>query len=255
MTRYLALLAILSAAVSLRADEPPIIAKARAYVGPDAVLDGVTSIHYVGKITGADPSNAGKSVSASLSITYQKPWQQLLVIDNGQLVNTIGLDDYNVWQRLQDDKDLRRSRILVPPISTIQRIRSDIWENLEFYRGIEQAGGRLDDQGAAVIDGIACEKIVFIHPPNFTYTRYFDQATGRLVMTETDLGVKIRQVGEIVVKGIRFPKSLVQKQTQDGKEQTSIFEFSSITVNDAFPDSVFDTPPIDPPVHAPPAPR
>jgi hypothetical protein len=248
MTRYLALLAVLSAASLVRADEPPIIAKARAYVAPDAVLDGVKSIHFVGKITSDDPSDATKTVSASVEIIFQKPWQQLLVVNNGQLV-TIGLDDYNVWQRLQDPKDLRRSRIIIPPIAMLQRIRADIWENLGFYRGIEQTGGRLEDRGAAVIDGIACEKIAFIHPPNFFYIRYFDQATGRLVLTETDSGVKISQVGEIVVKGIRLPKSLVEKQIRDGKEQTSIYDFSSITVNDTFPDSVFATPQVEPPVH------
>jgi hypothetical protein len=69
----------------------------------------------------------------------------------------------------------------------LKRLRAQRGRTLTISR-LERAGGKIEDRGAAKIDGIDCQKVAFIHPPNITFTRYFDKATGRLVQTDTDDG-------------------------------------------------------------------
>lgn len=246
----------LAVALAARADESAIIAKARAYIGPESVLEGVTSVHFVGKLTSPDPAAPGDTsriVSAKVDIVFQKPWQQWLTIDNGQIVRTFGLDDFDVWQKIADAKNPGRFRVSVLPLDMIRRIRADVWQNLYYFRGVEDVGGTVQDQGPVTIDGIACEKLLFTHPIGITYIRCFEQSTGRLVFTETDGGMKVRQEGEILAGGLRFPQRLVQKRTgAGGKEETSIYTFEKITVNEKFPDSLFQMPNPVPLAPAPP---
>ena len=52
--------------------------------------------------------------------------------------------------------------------------------------------------------------LVFIHSDEIIFTRYFDKANGRLVKTVTDNKSEIREEGEIIVSGIRFPRKAHQ---------------------------------------------
>jgi len=54
------------------------------------------------------------------------------------------------------------------------------------------------------------------------------------------MGMVIREKGEIVVNGIRFPKTLINTgKGPDGKEQAITITFDHVTVNETFPASVF----------------
>src|SRR5437868_32603 len=57
------------------ADEPPIIAKARARLGSEAALDAVTSVHYSGALTTSDSANPTKGTQAKIDMIFQKPEQ------------------------------------------------------------------------------------------------------------------------------------------------------------------------------------
>ena len=74
----LSLIALAWAGLSpVRADEPAIIAKARAYLGSEAALNAVTSLHLSGTVSGENPANTGsKDWSAKVEIIFQKPWQE-----------------------------------------------------------------------------------------------------------------------------------------------------------------------------------
>jgi hypothetical protein len=140
-------------------------------------------------------------------------------------------------------------------------LRADVWENLGYYRGIEAEGGRVEDQGPATIDGVACEKIAFIHTANVVYYRYFDQATGRLVYTETAGGLKIREEGAIEAGGIKFPQKITTIEPTSAPGATprsTTLSIDHVTVNEVFPASLFEVPlppvPVRPPVMAPAAP-
>lgn len=250
-----ALLALLLVSpLASRADEPAILAKARAYVGSESALDGITSIRMQGTYVAAEPG--GKTSNPSkVDIIFQKPYQHHLAVTSAPVaaspgvpaspggVHTIGLDGYDGWETDQFPAGSPPIIRLLNP-EQVWILRADVWENLGYYRNIEAEGGSVQDQGPATIDGVACEKIAFIHspnPPDIRYFRYFDLATGRLVFTETSGGLQIREEGEQVVDGIRFPRKIVTGHKTGSKVLTTL-TVETVTVNQVFPASLFRTP-------------
>jgi hypothetical protein len=236
-------LSALAWTASAVADEPPIIAKARAFIGTEKVLNDLRSVHYVGTLVTADPADPGKQTRAAMEIIFQKLGQQCIIATSDKMVETTALDGYEGWQRVQDPKDPAKWRQSLLGPDQIKRLRANTWENLAYFRGIEKVGGRLEDQGTAVVEGITCQKIAFIHSPSIIFYRYFDVATGRLVHTETESGGSIREQGEVVVHGVRFPRSIVtQSKTRDGKLVAVTITFDKISINEPFPAKQFAVP-------------
>lgn len=225
------------------AAEPPIIAKARAFVGTEKVLNELKSVRYVGTLATADPADPSKQTRATMEIIFQKPEQQCIIATSDKAIETTALDGYEGWQRVQDPKDPTKWRQSLLGPDQIKRLRANTWENLAYFRGIEKVGGRLEDQGTATIDGVTCQKLAFIHSPSIIFYRYFDLATGRLVYTETESGGSIREQGEVVVHGVRFPRSIVtQTKNREGKLVTVTITFDKISINEPFPAKQFAVP-------------
>jgi hypothetical protein len=240
----------LSFAAAGRADEPPIIAEARAYVGSEAALDGLKSVHLVGRMAVETPGDPAKGATAQIDIIFQKPWRECVTVVSSEGILRTALDGYDGWhleQRLEpgqaavfDPHRVQQLTILDP--ERVKGLRTDTWENLSYYRGLEAAGGRIEDQGPATVDGVACEKVALIHSADTIYYRYFDQATGRLVYSETVKGAKIRERGEIVAGGIRFAKTIDVLESQGGKDRATTMTIDKVTVNEVFPESLFSVP-------------
>jgi hypothetical protein len=225
-----------------------VIAKARAFLGTEAALDAIRSVHFVGTLedqrTAADGTKSGK---VAIDIIFQKPYQQRIVQTSPTVVETTALDDYEGWLRIQDPVKPKQWRLTVLAPAIVKSLRANTWENLGFYRGIEKRGGRVDLLGPSTVDGVATFKVAFVHDPGLAFYRQFDQATGRLMLTETEQGGRIREEGEIVVNGVRFPQKVITVvQGKDAKGQvvegTTVIAFDKITVNEAFPESIFETP-------------
>lgn len=232
-----------------RANADAVIAKARAYLGPEEALSNLTSIHFVGTLESIEPRENGaeKPVSFGIDIIFQKPFQQRIVLTGPNIVETTALDGYEGWHRIQDSNDPTRWRTILYPKSRIKQLRASSWENLAFFSGIESVGGTVENQGIVQIDGKKAEKVAFIHDPGIVYLRYFDPETGRLLCTETDQGVRIREEGEIVAGGIRFPKRIVNTSTQpENKERVVTINVEKVTVNEKFADDLFGVPLIPP---------
>jgi outer membrane lipoprotein-sorting protein len=248
MTASLRLLATacLAACVStLSAAEPPIIAKARAFVGSEAALNNLKSVRYTGTLVTTDPKDPSKQTRAAMEIIFQKPEQQRIMATTDKTIEITALDGYDGWQRVQDAADPTKWRQTLLGTDQIKRLRANTWENLAFFRGIEKIGGKIEDQGTKTIDGVTCQKIAFIHGPNIIFFRYFDVATGKLVFTETEAGGTIREKGEMIVNGIRFPRSIITSTgTKDakGEPQTVTINFEKITVNETIPPKEFAVP-------------
>ena len=126
-------------------------------------------------------------------------------------------------------------------VSQVKHLRANTWENLAFYRGIEKRGGRVEFQGEEVVEGQPCVKLAFIHADNIVFIRYFQSSTGRLIKTVTESGGEIREEGEMLVNGVRFPLKLINK---DRSGQVTIITFSSIKVNEPLPAAEFAVPAI-----------
>ena len=243
-SRFLAVLTVATALVSAAAAaEPAIIAKARAFLGSEAALSNVKSVYYTGTVIAPDPADPTKQVRTGIEIIFQKPEQQRITATSDKSVETTALDGYEGWSRLQDRADPTKWRLNLLNVDQIKRLRANTWENLFFFRGITESGGRMEEQGTKTIDGVTCEKIAFIHSANIVFTRYFDVATGRLVLTETEAGGTIREEGEMVVKGIRFPRSIVtSSKTPKGEPHTVTIQFDKVEVNETFPPTHFRVP-------------
>jgi hypothetical protein len=230
-------------AAALPAAEPAVIAKARSYLGSEAALNGVKSVHYIGTLVTNDPANPGKETRAKMEIIFQKPEQQRIVATSETTVETTALDGYEGWTRVQAIGDAGKWRQTLLGSEQIKRLRANTWENLGFFRGIERIGGRVEEHGTQSIDGVTCQKLAFIHGPKIAFYRYFDPATGRLVMTETEGGGTIREKGEMTVEGVRFPKSIITtSKNAKGQMVTVTIEFEKITVNEVFPAKLFAVP-------------
>jgi hypothetical protein len=228
--------------VTARAAEPAIIAKARARLAPDAVLDAVRSIHYTGTMQEVDSARPDKPLTRSIEIYLQKPDQQRIEIKSDVTIDVSALDGFEAWQRTTNAKDPNDWRQSQLGVDQIKQLRADVWQNLAFFRGLEAIGGRTVDEGGVTIDGKLCEKIAFHHSDTIVYFRYFDQATGDLVFTGTPEN-NIREQGDLTAGGIRFPRTLVITQkVGDGRTLTRTITFDKVVVNEPMPDRLFTTP-------------
>lgn len=238
-----------------RAGEPAIVEKARSYLGTEAALEAVESIHLVGRVVKEGAGGPAGGVSAAVDIVFEKPFQESITMIAPDRVIHTALDNYEGWQQVQTSVaagqravDFTRSSQLTLLNGEQTRVlRADTLENLWFYRGAERAGGAAEDGGAAAVDGIDCEKVVFTYSPGVVYVRYFDRATGRLVCSDTLGGARIREHGEIVAGGVRFPKSIVTVETEGpSKGTTSTYTFERIDVNGQIPADLFAVPLLQP---------
>ena len=255
-TRLVLLLALLALPLTvLRADpqSEEWITKGRAALGSEAALNAVTSVHFSGVLDtiqpkrdkdgtvlkGADGKVQTEPLHLSIDIIFQKPFAQLITLSSEKITEVTGLDDYDGWKRrVEIGGEGNSAMALLDPLE-IKQLRANAWENLAFYRGLEQRGGQVQYQGIEAVDGRACAKLAFIHADNIIFTRFFELATGRLLKTVTDSGGTIVESGEIIVKGVRFPQKLL---STDRSGTTATITFSSVKVNEGFAPSVFAVP-------------
>lgn len=241
------LLLCLLPALAVRAadDADAVIKRARAGVGSEAALKALSSLHYTGTLTttAADEEGRPKEVKVGIEIIFQAPYRQRIVATSSDKIEITALDDYEGWQREQDPADSSRWRMTLLSTDQIKRLRANTWENLSFFSGIEKRRGHVEDLGSATVDGKACRKLAFHHGDGIVFTRYFDKATGRLALTETENGISIREEDETVVSGIRFPRKIIStSKLQDDSERVVTIVFDKIAVNETFADSLFAVP-------------
>ncbi len=226
-----------------RAAEPAIIAKARAHLGPEALLAGVTSVHFFGTITATDPADSTKTTRTAVEIIFQKPDRERMVKTSDQAIEITALDGYDAWQRVQSVSDPTKARQNFLSSVQIKRLRAGMWESLSFYRGLEQRGGRVEDMGPVTVDGVAYRKVAFIHEPKIVFYRYFEPATGHLVFSETESGEIQREQGEIMAGGLRFAKTVqIVTKNAAGQSQTATIDFDKVVLNEPLADALFRVP-------------
>lgn len=209
------------------------IAKARAYLGTEGALNAVHSM----RITGVIENERKEQIKAEF--IFQKPDQHLYTLSDGKLAQTTALDGYDAWVRRQDLVNPAAWQLTLLEKQQIKSMRANNAETLGFYRAVEKRGGRTEFLGDATADGIDCVKIAFIYSPGIAFYRYFEKATGRLVMMQTEAGIITREEGETIVNGIRFGKKLTNT-TPNGA--TSTLAIETITLNEKFPAGQFAVP-------------
>lgn len=240
---FFSTLVLAALVTTAHAAEPAIIAKARAALGTETALNAVKSVRYTGTVVETPAGDATKSTRAAVEIVAQKPDQQRITRTSDKTVDINGLDGYEGWQRVQEAGNAKNWRQVVLPPEALKRMRAQARENLMFFGGLEAAGGHYEEEGPATVGGIACQKIAFVHGPGIVFHRYFNAETGRLVQTETDDGTVTREEGEMIVNGVRFPKTMtITSKPVNGKSNVSVITFDKITVNETLPPKLFAVP-------------
>lgn len=229
-----------------------IIARARAYLGGDSALGAIKSVHYRGIMETYQGTTAGSmSGKYGVDIVYQKPYQQRIIATGSDAVETTALDGYVAWVRKQDLHNPTRWQVMVVDPNQIKALRANNWEYLNFFKDIEQCGGKVEVLGPATADGLPAVKLAFTHEQGIVFYRYFDPATGKLLFSETSQGGSIRLEGEIIVNGVRFPQKIIQiSKGLDAKgqavEQKQVVTVDQITLNEVFPAEDFELPLLSP---------
>ena len=232
--------AALCAAASARADDSvtALIAKARARIGSDEQLTKVRAVRYVGTIT---TSTAKSGEKLQLDVIFQSPYRMRQKVVTPDSMDFTVLDGYLGWMLSQDKQGAARLGTL--KTAATLHLRANVWENLSFYAGFEQIGGRIEDGGAVTLDGRAARKLTFWHDKEIRFERWFDPATGRLIQTATDDGSVIREEGELLSGGLRFPQKLITTaKGKDGATVTSTITFEKISLNEPLADKDFAMP-------------
>lgn len=235
--------AALAVAGAAAAAEPAIVAKARAYLGSEAALKAVKSIHFYGTLSTTISADPTKTETAEVELFFQAPEQQRIQAKSSNTIEVTALDGYDAWQRQESLADPTKWQVKLLGADQVKRLRASTWETLGFFRGIEARGGRIEDQGPVSVEGLTCRKLAYIYAPNIIFYRYLDTATGHLVYTETEAGTIVREQGELMSGGIRFPKSIVTTtKDNSGKSQVVTLTFSKIVLNEAMPAKLFAVP-------------
>lgn len=213
-------------------DAAAVIARAREFIGGDAALAAVHSIRFVGSLHLPD-GRVG-----DIEIVVRLPMQQHMTVTIDNVRETTALSGYDGWRRMEHLDTPANWDLQLLEAEQIRQLRANTMETIGFYRGFEKLDGRVEPMGEVEIEGVPCAKLAFIYTPRIQFMRCFDLATGRLVLSQVNTGESVRESGEIVVNGVRFPKELVTT-TRAGKRTIN---FSRIQVNEEFPDSLFDVP-------------
>ncbi len=216
-----------------------VLSKARAHIGSEEALGKLQSVHYVGMVEVAGPMTADQT---RIDVIFQAPYRMRQEIASANGTDTTGLDDYAGWAFL-NPPDAAKRRLVMLSSDPVRHLRANIWENLAFYRGLEAMGGRIEDGGTVSLDGAPARKLTFWHDDQIRFARWFDPATGRLLLTETDDGTSIREEGELVVAGLRFPKKIITTaKTKAGTTVSTTIVFDKITVNEPLDAKLFAPP-------------
>lgn len=249
--RLLFLLAVMvtAAALPASADEAANrwITKARSFLGSEQALNSVKSLHFEGSFAGTeqvpDPTDAKKTIEqpvrVGIDIIFQSPMQQRQTLKSEKIERVSALDGYDGWERVAQVSGNNAARLTLLDVGSIKRLRATTIENLSFYSPSQSTGRTIQFLGDVAVDGIDCAKLSFTHTDSIVFIRFFDKATGRLVKTEIEGGGEIREEGEMVVNGIRFPRKIMNKSVSG--RVTSI-TFDKVTVNASFPPETFAVP-------------
>lgn len=242
-SRRVSLLFLLALGLTLpaMANVAATIAKARAHVGGEAALDGLKSVRFTGKLTLSGVPD--QEAPADIEIVFQRPNHQRILASSPARIETTALDDYEAWQRVANPANPADWSLTLLSVDQVKRLRANTWESLNFFKNIEAKGGSTRDEGFTQIDGRRAHKITFVHDRTIAFTRYFDAQSGKLLLTEAEGGGTIREEGEIIAGGIKFPRRVITtNRLPDGSERSVIVTFDKVEVNQTFPAATFAVP-------------
>lgn len=214
---------------------------ARAYIGNASALSSVQSIQYRGKLEAAEGEGSGE-----LFFVYEKPARQKVVFKSQSIIDITAINDTEGFQ-MQFNKETQQYRRRILSFSEFKKFRIFSLENLYFYKLPDSVDVRQEFLGVENYkpvsgsgDSRKAYRFLTKYPEiDEQFDRLIDVDSGRLLSNRLSGGIELIEEGEIVVKGVRFPKSV--KTYRDGKLQHTV-TFQKIIVNGKIPKDAFDVP-------------
>lgn len=221
------------------AEVDDILAKARARLGTEQKLDAVETIHYQGKVYGAN----GEELDA-LDLTFQKPNRQLLVVESEKMKRSTGVNGFEGFVEVINKEDPYKSGIIVLDFNRVRRLLANAAENLYFFEGPKyRSGGEIKLEGTQEVRGRECYKLRFSYACGLFYIRYFATDNYELVSTiNGESNQELIESDSVKVDGILFPKKVETYDEEGDLIRTVVFE--KILINEPVDDSIFDFPDI-----------
>lgn len=250
MKRYLSILLVfvgatfaVAAPSGLTVDQ--VLNKARNHIGDEPTLNGVKSLSYKGSVELfiKDESKGGDAEpvvkKAQLIASYKRPYLQRVEVYTPDFVEVRAANQDVAWVTRLTSNGIFAIDIL--PYAELRSMRANSNENLCFFLGVEKFGGKSTLEKDEVFEGVTCHVVNTDYDGKNIYRRYFDVATGKLVATRQPGDVVIKEEGQFLSGGIRFPKTL-----STYKDGTLIhrFVFEQVQVNPEVADSMFERPQI-----------
>ncbi len=232
---YAFVVSVVLCALPAAADTPPDkwIAKARAYLGTEAALNAITSIHFSGTM------EAPGDIKLPAEIVFQKPYRQRITLRGSKVIEITALDGYDAWQkRINAENPVQWQMVLLDALQ-VKRLRANTLENLSFYSTRELKDCAIQVDGEVDVDGVPTVKLVFAHVGGVTFQRFFEKSTGRLVKTITENGTEIREEGELLAGGVRFPRRVINKAPNGS---VTAISFDKVVLNEDFAADTFAVP-------------
>ncbi len=214
-----------------------ILAMAREYLGGDVNLRAVQTIQFHGTFTTQD----SEGEKGEIIIYLKKPFKQRLDVMRLKegVTETTAINNIDGWVRRSNNKNDSDWTIRILSMLEFKRMRANTFDNLNFYHGIEKIGGYITNKGKVQKDGKTACLLHFQYDNEMFYDRYFDINTGELLATINDKGIEIKDKGEFIVDGIRFPCE--QVSYENGKKKNTLI-FAEIIINHPMDDDLFELP-------------
>lgn len=213
-----------------------IIAQAREFLGGEERLSAIETLRYEGTF------ETSEGLTGEVTIELAKPLLQRLTVSRDGRVQETVLGSYEGWVSEFLAENPRRRNVAIMDSRRIRELRANTWENLYFYKNIESRRGSVESLGFKEIDGVQAVGLAFHHRGGYSFIRYFHPETGKLLHTETGEGTTIREEGEKIVDGIRFPEKVI---TMSNGEIVHTVVFTKIEVNPDLSPDTFTFPTVD----------
>lgn len=216
---------------------------ARARLGTEESLQKVQTLRYQGVF-----ENYAEKTQGTFIIYLKAKYKQRTEFRVDGILRTTATDGLEGWSRvtkladasvpLEAEKKLDE-RVIPLSAQELKRLQYNAYDNLNFFSDLTAIRGEVVLVGTAVQDGFPCYRVKFQFDDEIAVERFFDKEDGNLVATKTLNNVIIRETGNQMIAGIRFPRRV--DAYQDGFLLNRM-TYTEIAVNEDIPDFIFSFP-------------
>ncbi len=218
---------------------------ARSKLGTEESLRRVQTLRYSGVF-----ENYVEKTQGTFIIYLKSKYKQRTEFQADGILRTTATDGFEGWTRVtklpQVDAGTKpeaaqklEEKVVPLSASELKRLQYNAYDNLNFFSDLADIRGKVVLLGRVVQDGFLCYQVKFQFDDEIAVDRFFDTEDGSLVATKTLNNVFIRETGEQMISGIRFPRRV--DAYRDGFLLNRM-TYTEIAVNEDIPDFIFSFP-------------